>query len=427
MPNIYDVLQQRGFVNDCTDAVAFHDLVEKKSVTVYCGFDPTADSLHAGNMVALMGLLHFQGAGHRPIVVTGGATGMIGDPSGKGAERNLQTPEQVERNVRGQRPIFEKFLRFDGENAALILNNHDWLGPISFIEFLRDVGKNFRLGDMLGRESVRARLQSEAGISFTEFSYVLLQAYDFQYLFEHHGCEVQCGGADQWGNITAGMELIRKALGKQAYGITFPLLTTATGQKFGKSESGAIWLDAAKTPVFDFYQYWVRADDRDVERFLKMFTLLPLEEIESIVREHERAPENRAAQKRLAFEVTKFVHGEAEAEKAREAAAALYEVKLENLTDAQLEKLFADAPSVEAALDGEAGGAPLLDVLVQGGLAPSKKEAKKLLQQGGLYLNDKPVDPEKRVLTRGDLASESLLLLRAGKKRYCLVRLKDEG
>lgn len=422
MSSIHEVLAQRGFINDCTDTDGFRDLTSKKSVSVYCGFDPTADSLHIGNMVAIMGLMHFQREGHRPIVLMGGATGMIGDPSGKSQERNLQTTEQVEHNLAAQRAQFARFIRFQGENAALQVNNNDWLAPITFIDFLRDVGKNFRLGEMLGKESVRGRLASEAGISFTEFSYMLLQAYDFKHLYETHDCEVQCGGADQWGNITAGMELIRKSLGKQAYGITFPLLTTATGQKLGKTEKGAVWLDAAKTSPYEFYQYWVRAADADVERFLKLFTLMPLEEITSVVAGHAAAAESRSGQKRLAFEVTTLVHGEEEARKARDASVALYETGLSNLSDERLRELFPDVPSVLVEFPAGDVEIPIADVVVQAKLAPSKKEARKLQAQGGLYLNNEPVPADRRTIGLSDLASESMLVLRAGKKRYCLVQ-----
>jgi tyrosyl-tRNA synthetase len=421
MSTIVDILESRGFLNDCTDAQGLRERAAKETLSVYCGFDPTAESLHIGNMVAIMGLKHFQLAGHRPIVLMGGATGMIGDPSGKSAERNLQTDDQVRANLAAQRPQFGRFLRFDGPNAAKIVNNFDWFQSISFIDFLRDTGKSFRIGEMLGKESVRARLNSEAGISYTEFSYMLLQAHDFKHLFQAEGCRVQCGGADQWGNITAGMELIRKTLGEQAYGITFPLLTTATGQKLGKTEKGAVWLDAGRTSPYEFYQYWVRCEDADVERFLKMFTLLDLDRIAEIVAAHKQAPESRSGQKHLAWEVTRMVHGEAEAEKAKAASEALYGGGLQNLTDQDLRQLFPDVPSVTVVLPEE--GAPVADVLVEAGLAPSKKEARKLLQQGGLYLNNVQVEAERRVFTRADLASDTMMVLRAGKKRYCLVRV----
>ncbi|MBI5154088.1 tyrosine--tRNA ligase [Candidatus Poribacteria bacterium] len=423
MPDIYEILSSRGFIQDCTDAEGFRKLTSGKSVSVYCGVDPTAPSLTIGNMVPMMGLLHFQRCGHRPIIVMGGGTGMIGDPSGKSAERNLQTADQVSANLEGQKREYGKLLRLDGPNAAVFRNNADWLGAMSFLEFLRDVGKHFRLGEMLGKDSVRTRLNSEAGISYTEFSYMLLQAYDFKWLLEHDDCEVQCGGGDQWGNITAGMELIRKTLGRTAYGITFPLLMTASGEKLGKTADGAVWLDAQRTPVFDFYQYWVRVEDRDVERFLKMFTLLELGEVADIVAGHNAAPEKRTGQKRLAFEVTRMIHGEAEAAKAREASEALYGGSLAALTDEQLTRMFPDVPSYSVpAADLEAGIA-MDRLLVDSGLSPSRKEAQRLLGQGGVYLNDKVLDNPRYAVTTADLASETMLVLRAGKKRYCLVKV----
>lgn len=424
MPDIYQTLADRGFLFDCTDAAEFRKLTNAQSVGVYNGFDPTADSLHIGHLLPILGLKHFQLAGHKPIALVGGATGMIGDPSGKSAERNLLTLDQVRHNVECLRSIFARFLDFDGPAAARVRNNYDWLGSFGFLDFLRDVGKHFRLGDMLGKDSVKSRLNSEAGISYTEFSYMLLQAYDFKHLLEHDDCPVQSGGQDQWGNITAGTELIRRTLGKPAFGITFPLLTTSSGAKFGKTEGGAVWLDADKTPVFDFYQFWVRTEDRDVERLLKLFTLLPLDEIADIAAQHAAAPEKRTGQKRLALEVTALVHGADEARKAQDAAAALYDTALTNLSDAKLRELFPEVPSVTMARADLEAGAPIADVLVKAGLAASKKEAGRLLEQGGLYLNNQPWPAERRTLTLDHLASESMLVLRAGKKRFCLVRVE---
>ena len=381
MADIYEILEQRGFLQDCTDVESFRTLTAKESVALYVGFDPTADSLHIGNMVPLMGMVHFQRQGHRPIAVIGGGTGMIGDPSGKSKERNLQTPEQVERTIAGQRRQF-------------------------------------------------ARLNSDAGISYTEFSYMLLQAYDFRYLLEHENCSVQCGGADQWGNIVAGIELIRKTLSKPAFGLTFPLLTTATGQKFGKTEAGAVWLDKDRTSVYDFYQYWVRADDRDAERFLKLFTLLSIEEIATVMIEHTSAPENRAAQKRLAFEVTRLVHGEEESRKARNAAETLFGASEESLAE-QLSKLdndavrsrFPDTPWLSFEPEGLDELAALA-IFADSGLVASKREADRLRKQGGLYLNEVPV--EKVKLSREDFPHR-INVLRVGKKKYGLVEVKRES
>ncbi len=424
MADIYQILSDRGFVSDCTDADGFKAFAAKPPMRVYCGFDPTATSLTIGNLVCIMALKQFQLAGHQPMILMGGATGMIGDPSGKSAERNLQTIEQVQANLASQREQFKLVLDFDGPNPAIMVNNYDWLGKISFIDFLRDVGKFFRVGEMLGKESVRSRMNSDSGISFTEMSYMMLQAEDFRHLLRAENCRVQVGGADQWGNIVAGIDLIRKTTGETAFGLTFPLITTASGQKLGKTEAGAVWLDPARTSPYEFYQYWVRCDDRDVERYLKLFTLLDLDEIAAICADHATAPEKRAGQKRLALEVTRLIHGEEEAGKSRDAAEALYGSALENLSDERLRELFPDVPSVSVPrvqLCGD-GGIDLLDVLVTASLAPSKKEGKKLLQQGGLYLNNVQVPADKRTLGQTDLASDSMLILRAGKKRYCLVK-----
>ncbi len=422
MTDIYQILSERGFVQDCTDTEGFRELTGRKSVRLYCGFDPTSDSLTIGNMVCLMAFMHFQRAGHRPVVVMGGATGMIGDPSGKSAERNLQTTEQVALNMAAQRRQFEHFLDFDGDAAAAIVDNMDWFREVGFIEFLRDTGKHFRIGEMLGKESVRARIDSDAGISFTEFSYMLLQAQDFRHLRETMDCEVQVGGADQWGNITAGIELIRRTLRKPAYGLTFPLITTSTGEKLGKTAEGAVYLSPAKTPVYEFYQYWIRVEDRDVDRFLKLFTLLPVAEIDDLVAAHAQSPDKRDAQKRLAFEVTAMVHGSEEARKARDAAEALFGGSLKDLSDARLRELFPDVPSVAIARGDLDAGISTFDLFVTAKLSGSKSEARKTLAQGGFYINNEPVGADKRTVTAADLASDSMMILRAGKKRYCLVR-----
>ncbi|MEQ8819878.1 MAG: tyrosine--tRNA ligase [Sumerlaeia bacterium] len=420
--DIYATLEARGFIQDCTDVDGFRKLTAEESISVYCGFDPTADSLHIGSLVPIMGLVHFQRAGHRPVALVGGATGMIGDPSGKNAERNLLDAATIEKNVAGVRATLERYI--DPANSKVV-NNADWIGPMSFIAFLRDVGKNFRLGEMLGKDSVRKRLESEAGISYTEFSYQLLQAYDFKWLLENEDCQVQCGGGDQWGNITAGIELIRKTGGKSAFGITFPLLLTATGQKLGKTEAGAIWLDPARTSVFDFYQYWVRSDDRDVERFLKLFTFLPLGDIVEIAAEHQRDPGKRTGQKRLALEVTTLIHGEAEARKAAETSDAIYRKGVAEMSEDELRQACANAPTVvlEARkLDGD--GMTVIEALVAAGLASSNKDAKRLRAQGGIYLNDEPLAEDKPTLTCADLLAGGAIVLRAGKKRYCLLKFE---
>ncbi len=422
MSNVIQTLRERGLLQDITDP-ALEDLCQKKSIRVYIGFDPTGRSLHAGSLVQLVTLRHFQLAGHHPIAVAGGGTGMIGDPSGRSSERNLQDDEELALNLAGIRKCMESFLNFEGENAAELINNGDWLGSLGFIEFLRDVGKHFRVNEMIAKESVRRRLEDQSGISFTEFSYMLLQAYDFWYLYKNHGCTLQAGGSDQWGNITAGADLIRKTLGGEAYGVTTPLLLDGQGRKMGKTQKGALWLDGDMVSPYEFYQYWVRQEDGDIGRYMKMLTFLPLEEIDAIVAEHEAAPEYRSGQKRLAYEMTLMVHGEAEAKKTQDAAATIYSGSLSGRTDDELRGVFQDAPSATIPRSELDEGVGTADVLVRVNLAPSKKEAKRLLSQGGVYLNnsDTPIDSEKRQLTVEDLASDSMMILRTGKKNYCLV------
>lgn len=421
--NVIETLRTRGLFQDVTDP-ELEKLLEEKSVTVYIGFDPTADSLHIGHMVSMLVLRHFQLGGHRPIALMGGGTGLVGDPSGRSTERNLLDREALEANIAGIRKSLGKILNFEGEQAAMLLNNADWLGAFSFLDFLRDVGKYFRVGDMLSKDSVRQRLQSEAGMSFTEFCYQLLQAYDFKYLCEEHDCQVQAGGSDQWGNITAGTDLIRRTLGKQAYGVTTQLLLDSEGRKMGKSLNGAIWLNEEKLSPYEFYQFWVRQEDADIERFLKMLTLIPLEEIADIVAEHQKDPGKRVGQKALAFEITRMVHGEAEAQKAKEASEALFSGALSNKTDEELMQIFNDVPSIQVARSELDAGIEVLELLTRAKLCGSRKEAKRLLGQNGLYLNnsDTPWPQESRTLTGENLASESMLVLRTGKKNYCLVQ-----
>lgn len=421
--NVVDRLEERGLLKDVTNP-EFRKVVGEKCITVYVGFDPTADSLHVGNLVSILVLRHFQLAGHRPIALVGGGTGMIGDPSGRGEERNLLSSEQLERNLAGIRADLEKILSFEGDNAAILLNNADWLASFGFLDFLRDVGKHFRVGDMLAKESVRRRMESETGLSFTEFSYQLLQGYDFKYLNEKYDCIAQSGGSDQWGNITAGTELIRRTTGAECYGMTTPLLTNSQGQKMGKSLGGVTWLSSAKLSPYEFYQYWIRQEDADMERFLGMLTFLPVEEIRAILTEHGKDPGARVAQRRLAWELTVLVHGEGEARKALEASEALFGGALSNKTDGELRALFEDVPSVQLPRTELEGGIKVPDVLVRSGLVASKKEAVRLLTQGGVYLNnsDTPLSVEVRQFSPADLASETMMILRAGKKKYCLVQ-----
>jgi len=423
MSNVIETLQERGFIERITDP-ELSSLSEKKCLTVYCGFDPTADSLHAGNLVAILALSHFQRAGHKPIALVGGATGLIGDPSGKKDERKLQTREMVERNVEGIKKVLAKFLRFEGENAAIIVNNHDWMGPITFLDFIRDIGKHVRITEMLARESVKARIDSGAGMSFTEFSYQLLQAYDFYYLHSHYGCDLQIGGSDQWGNITAGTDLIRRLGGEQTYGLVCPLLTTSSGQKFGKSEQGAIWLTGDRTSPYQFYQYWIRTEDADVGRFLRMFTFLPLAEIEQLERLTQEKPEAREAQKKLAWEITCLVHGEEEAKAALKASEALFGGELAGLAAGTILDVFSEVPSFELDRKRLNEGLSLVDALVESNLAGSKGESRRLIQGGGVYINNRKAEGDEKI-TPDYLLDGGLLVLRVGKKKYCLGRVNE--
>jgi tyrosyl-tRNA synthetase len=421
MTSVLDTLSERGFVSQCSDEAALREHLARGPLTVYCGFDPTASSLHLGNLVPLMGLAHFQRAGHQVIEVVGGATGMIGDPSGRSDERNLLTPEQLARNVASVRRQMEHFLDFTGENAARIVNNYDWIGRMTFIDWLRDVGKHFTVNYMTAKESVRRRLESEQGISYTEFSYMTLQAYDYLHLFEEFGCTLQVGGSDQWGNITAGMDLIRKLKQGTAFALTFPLVTTSAGEKFGKSAGNAMWLDPALTSPWDFYQYLVRQEDRDVVRFLNFFTFLPKAMIDGLAEAVHAAPERREAQKALAFEVTRIVHGEAVAREMARAAEIVYHSEIKDLSDQTLAAVFASVPSTEVTWAELDAGLELVGLLHRTGLAGSKGEARRLIKNGGIYVNNVRADGEIK-LGRNHLASESFIVLRSGKKNYHLVR-----
>jgi tyrosyl-tRNA synthetase len=422
MTSVYRTLQERGFVAQCSDE-ALPGLLEQKPFTVYCGFDPTADSLHLGSLVPLLGLAHFQRAGHRVLLVVGGATGLVGDPSGKSEERNLLTRERVEHNVRGVRRQMEHFLAFDGPNPAVIVDNYDWIGRMTFIEWLRDVGKYFTLGYMLAKDSVKRRLEGEQGISYTEFSYMTMQAYDFLHLFDSHGCTLQVGGSDQWGNITAGIDLIRRLRQAQAYAVTFPLVTTSGGEKFGKTAGNAVWLDAARTTPWDFYQYLVRQDDRDVVRFLYFYTFLPVEQVAALEQAVRERPEQREAQKALAFEVTRLVHGEATAKEMAHAADVVYHSEIKGISDEVLAAVFASVPSTTLSRAELEAGPTLVDALVRTGLASSKGEARRLLQSGGVYVNNVRQAAEAK-LGPASLASPSFIVLRSGKKNYHLLRVQ---
>jgi len=396
--------------------------------TGYAGFDPTAASLHVGNLVPVMGLVHLQRAGHRPIVLVGGGTGLIGDPSGKSAERNLLTLEETAENAEAIYHQLQSFLDFDGvPNPARMRNNRDWLSRLGMLDFLREVGKHFSVNAMLRKDSVRRRLEDEdSGISYTEFSYLLLQSYDFLRLFEDEGCRFQVGGADQWGNITGGIDLVRRVAGEKAFGVVFPLLTTASGAKFGKTEEGAVWLDPARTSAYRFYQYWLNTEDADVGRNLRFFTLLGREEIEALEATARARPEAREAQERLAGEVTRTVHGEDALARVRKASQVLFGGEVVGLSPEEVEEIFADVPSSvlsRARLDGE--GVDLVVLLAEVGVASSKGDGRRAVEQGGIYLNGERITDVHHAVTSADPLHGRFLLIRRGKKSYHLLRLAE--
>ena len=424
-PNLLDELRWRGLIHQCTDTDELAKLLASGSQTVYIGFDPTADSLHVGSMMQLMMLRRFQRAGHRPIALVGGATGMIGDPSGKSEERNLLSAEQLEANVAGVASQMRRFLDFEGPQAALLLNNFDWMQGYSYLEFLRDVGKSFPIGVMLGKDSVRSRLESEAGLSYTEFSYMLLQAYDFVHLNREHGCLIQAGGSDQWGNVTAGIDLGRRMLGKQLFGITAPLLTTTDGRKMGKTERGAIWLAADRTSPYQFYQYWRRVEDADVMRCIAYLTEIEREEFDALQEATTADPGRRVAQNRLAEWMTQLVHGTEGLESAERASKILFGGEIGKQTDASLGEIFADVPSSEIArsqLDGD--GYWIVEAFQEAGLAGSGGEARRAIKDGGAYVNNVRITDGQARLTESDLASETVMVLRKGKRNYALLKFK---
>ncbi len=425
MQNVFEELTWRRLINQTTDDENLSTWLTDKSRTVYAGFDPTADSLHVGHLMALMILRRFQKAGHRPVALVGGATGMIGDPSGKSQERNLLSVETLAANVAGMEKQLRRFLDFDcGERSALLVNNYDWMGRFGYLEFLRDIGKHFPVNVMLTKDSVRSRLErDDAGLSYTEFSYMLLQAYDFVHLNAEFDCEIQVGGSDQWGNITAGIDLARRLRGVQLYGMTCPLLTKSDGTKMGKTESGALWLDADKTSPYHFYQYWINLDDTDLDKCLRFFTDLPEDEIEGVVAEHEAAPEKRSGQRTLATQLTRLVHGDEGLAAARKATEIFFGAEIDELNDSQLAAIFADVPSKELARDQLGGeGLWIVDALVESGLAKSKGDARRTITQGGAYVNNRRIESVETRLTTEHLASETVMVLRSGKKRYALLR-----
>jgi len=424
--SILDELKWRGLVADCTDAVE----LEKKTaapITLYCGFDPTADSLHVGHLVPLLALRRFQNFGHHPIAVAGGATGSIGDPSGKSAERSLLTKEQINANVESVRPQLARLLDFEAKaNPAKLVDNADWTAGLSYLDFLRDIGKHFSVNQMVAKESVRARMEDrEAGISYTEFSYMLLQAFDYYMLGRDHGCELQIGGSDQWGNITAGIDLMRKKLGKQGYGLTMPLITKADGTKFGKTEGGSVWLDPKKTSVYKFYQFWINTADADVVRYLKFFTFLPPAEIAALEKAHADNPGARVAHKALAKAATDLIHGEGATAEAVRASEILFGGELKGISESTFTDIVGEVPTKEMEKPKLAGeGIPLVELLVHAGLCPSKGQARKDIEGGGVNINNVRETSATRAVTANDLLFGKHVLLRKGKKNYAVVTAK---
>ena len=425
MSDIIAELQWRGLVYQSTDEENLANWLNEKPRTVYAGFDPTADSLHIGSLMPLLMLRRFQKAGHRPIAVAGGATGMIGDPSGKSAERNLQSRETLEANLAGIEKQMRYFLDFDcGDASALLVNNLDWVNKFSYIEFLRDVGKHFPVNVMLTRDSVKNRLEGDAGLSYTEFSYMLLQAYDFVYLNQTHDCEIQVGGSDQWGNITAGVDLARRMHSAKVFGLTCPLLTKADGGKMGKTETGTIWLDAGKTSPYRFYQYWFNVSDDDVSKCLRFLTELEQDQILALDQSREDEPNRRESQKMLAESMTRMVHGDDGLNRAVQATTIFFGGEIESLSDGELGQIFDDVPSIEVSrseLEGE--GLGIVDALARCELCDSKGKARRAVQEGGVYINNRRCESVDFLLTLANLASESMIVLRRGKKNYALLKL----
>jgi tyrosyl-tRNA synthetase len=428
MGDILTELRWRELIQQMTDEEGTAKLLAAGRQTVYAGFDPTADSLHVGSLLPLMLLRRFQHAGHRPIALVGGATGMIGDPSGKSEERKLLDRDQLAANVAGVQQQMEKLLDFGGAHGALLVNNFDWMGSWSYIDFLRDVGKLFPMGVMLGKDSVRSRLErSDVGLSYTEFSYMMLQAYDFVHLSREYDCRLQIGGSDQWGNITAGIDLGRRMLGTQLFGMTAPLLLTTDGRKMGKTETGTVWLSSQKTSPYAFYQYWIKVADDDVLRCIRYLTEIPHEEYLTLATEVAQDPSKRTAQKRLAEAVTRLIHGETGLAAAQKATETLFGGSLEGLSEQELLEIFADVPGGEISRGALAGeGLWVVDALRESTLCTSGGEARRAVQEGSVFVNNVRVESVDHRLTESDLAGRSVIVLRRGKKKYALIRFGRE-
>ncbi|MEI3599773.1 MULTISPECIES: tyrosine--tRNA ligase [unclassified Oceanobacillus] len=420
--NILEELEWRGLINQVTDREGLEDLLNKQSVTLYCGFDPTADSLHIGHLVPIVMLKRFQKAGHKPIALVGGGTGMIGDPSGRSAERNLNTADVVMGYANSIQEQIGRLVKFgEGENPVVSRNNHDWLSNMTFIDVLRDAGKHFSINYMLAKESVSSRIES--GITYTEFSYMLLQSIDYMKLYEEENVQLQIGGSDQWGNITAGMEMIRRTRENpeeeevNVFGLTVPLITKADGTKFGKTAGNAIWLDPEKTTPYEFYQFWINTDDRDVVKFLRYFTFLSKEEIEELEKEVETQPEKRVAQRRLAEEMTKMVHSEEALEQAIRISEALFSGNIKELSISEIEQGFKDVPT--HTLNKE--DISLVDLLVQTKISPSKRQAREDISNGAIYINGERQQDVAYTITADDRIEDVFTIIRRGKKKYTLI------
>lgn len=415
-------LRWRGLLYQQTDEQGLEQLLDEKKVTLYCGVDPTADSMHIGHIVPMLTLRRFQMHGHKPTLLVGGATGMIGDPSGRSEERVLQTPEQVDKNVQGIRAQLERIFDFDSgeENAAQLVNNRDWIGELTLIDFLRDYGKLLTVNYMLAKDNVASRL--EEGISYTEFSYMLMQAADFDHLYRNYGVQVQIGGSDQWGNITTGLEVLRKTHDEEvnAFGFTIPLVTKADGTKFGKSAGGAVWLDANKTSPYEFYQFWINTADADVVKYLKIFTFLSREEIEALAEKVETEPHLREAQKTLAAEMTRLVHGEAALEQAVRITEALFKGDLKALTVAEMKDAFKDVPTAEMAKED----VNIVDFIVAAKVSPSKRQAREDIQNGAISFNGEKVQDIDYTVDEKDRLDDAFTIVRRGKKNYTMVQYK---
>ncbi|EIJ79287.1 Tyrosyl-tRNA synthetase, cluster 1 [Bacillus methanolicus PB1] len=417
--NLLEDLLWRGIIYQQTDEEGIKDILNKEKISLYCGIDPTADSMHIGHLLPFLTLRRFQNEGHRPIVLVGGATGLIGDPSGKSEERKLQSLETIQHNVKAIEMQLHRIFDFDGESGAILVNNYDWIGPMDVVTFLRDYGKHVGVNYMLAKDTIASRL--ETGISFTEFTYTILQAMDFLHLYKHHNCKMQIGGSDQWGNITTGLELIRKMQpeGAKAYGLTIPLVTKADGTKFGKTESGAVWLDPEKTSPYEFYQFWINTADADVVKYLKYFTFLSRKEIEELKKSVQEEAHLRKAQKALAEEMTRLIHGEEALQQAIKISEALFNGEVKSLSAAEIKQGFKDVPSYEHTSSEEIG---IVDLLVAAKISPSKRQAREDVSNGAIYVNGERITDVGYVLGEKDKIEGQFTVIRRGKKKYFLIK-----